>query len=294
MLNLNKVGRPLARIDGGKYSGRVVSVSDQFLNSKQQQEPDDSLIQEFRQLKIANDSKFQHIPDTTKEREILYITGPSGSGKSTYTRKYLEQYNEFRGAALRDRGGLQALRRELQGPRPPEAHPGRGAGDRHRRAPGLSYRSRRIRTAPRKTTAAIALTPLGKKRRPACTSGLGRLSRLKPRGRSSGGGPRKIDSAVMVGPSAMMTALSNDSSSSWMLAMAAASDLSVGGRSSSRRRGRRAKPSSRIRTASALMLIVCPASANSCWMSSIERFLLRMATAICRTRSRTGARAKLF
>jgi hypothetical protein len=93
MLNLNKVGRPLARIDGGKYSGRVVSVSDQFLNSKQQ-EPDDSLIQEFRQLKIANDSKFQHIPDTTKEREILYITGPSGSGKSTYTRKYLEQYKK--------------------------------------------------------------------------------------------------------------------------------------------------------------------------------------------------------
>ena len=93
MLNLNKVGRPLARIDGGKYSGRVVSVSDQFLNSKQQ-EPDDSLIQEFRQLKIANDSKFQHIPDTTKEREILYITGPSGSGKSTYTRKYLEQHKK--------------------------------------------------------------------------------------------------------------------------------------------------------------------------------------------------------
>jgi energy-coupling factor transporter ATP-binding protein EcfA2 len=52
------------------------------------------LIKEFRQLKIANDSKFQHIPDTTKEREILYITGPSGSGKSTYTRKYLEQYKK--------------------------------------------------------------------------------------------------------------------------------------------------------------------------------------------------------
>ena len=86
MLNLNKVGRPLARIDGGKYSGHVVSVSDQFLNSKQK-EPVDNLIQEFRQLKIANDSKFLHIPDTTKEREILYITGPSGSGKRTYTRK---------------------------------------------------------------------------------------------------------------------------------------------------------------------------------------------------------------
>ena len=88
MLNLNKVGRALAKIDGGKYSGRMVSVSDQFLNSSNQnKEPSDGLIQEFRQLKIANDSKFQHIPDTTKEREILYITGPSGSGKSTYTRK---------------------------------------------------------------------------------------------------------------------------------------------------------------------------------------------------------------
>ena len=95
MLNLNKVGRPLAKIDGGKYSGRMVSVSDQFLNSSnQKKEPSDGLIQEFRQLKIANDSKFQHIPDTTKEREILYITGPSGSGKSTYTRQYLEQYKK--------------------------------------------------------------------------------------------------------------------------------------------------------------------------------------------------------
>ena len=63
MLNLNKVGRPLARIDGGKYSGCVVSVSDQFANAIQQ-EPSDGLIQEFRQLKIANDSKLQHAPDT--------------------------------------------------------------------------------------------------------------------------------------------------------------------------------------------------------------------------------------
>ena len=91
MLNLNKVGRPLAKIDGGKYSGRVVSVSDQFPTNEADS---DELISEFRQLKIANDSKFQHVPDTTKEREILYISGPSGSGKSTYTRKYLEQYKK--------------------------------------------------------------------------------------------------------------------------------------------------------------------------------------------------------
>ena len=91
MLNLNKVGRPLAKVEGGKYSGHVVSVSDQFANDA---EKDDALIREFRQLKIANDSKFQHLPDTTKERSILYITGPSRSGRSTYTRTYLEQYRK--------------------------------------------------------------------------------------------------------------------------------------------------------------------------------------------------------
>ena len=58
MLTRNKVGRPLARIDGGKYNGCVVSVSDQFASNAN--EGDETLIREFRQLKIANDSKFQH------------------------------------------------------------------------------------------------------------------------------------------------------------------------------------------------------------------------------------------
>ena len=91
MVNLNKVGRPLAGIEGGKYNGMIVSVSDHFAINAYE-EDQNGLIKEFRQVKIANDSKFQHIPDTTKEREILYITVPSGSGKSTYTRKDLEQY----------------------------------------------------------------------------------------------------------------------------------------------------------------------------------------------------------
>ena len=90
MLNINKVGRPLARIEGGTYNGMIVSVSDQFA-SNADDKYQTGLIKEFRQIKIANDSKVQQVPYTTKEREILYITGPSGSGKSTYTRKYLEQ-----------------------------------------------------------------------------------------------------------------------------------------------------------------------------------------------------------
>ena len=38
MLNLNKVGRPLAKVEGGKYSGHVVSVSDHFANDAEEDE----------------------------------------------------------------------------------------------------------------------------------------------------------------------------------------------------------------------------------------------------------------
>jgi hypothetical protein len=71
-------------------------VTDSF--QQQQQEETEAgeggLIREFRQLKIANDAKFQQVPNPKTEREILYITGRSGSGKSTYTRKYLEEYKK--------------------------------------------------------------------------------------------------------------------------------------------------------------------------------------------------------
>ena len=83
MLNLNNVGRPLAKIVGGKYDNKVISVTDKFGPSD-----GETLTKEFKQLKIPNDAKLQQVPDTTKEREIIYMTGPSGSGKSTYTRKY--------------------------------------------------------------------------------------------------------------------------------------------------------------------------------------------------------------
>jgi predicted AAA+ superfamily ATPase len=89
MLNLNKIGRPLCKIEKGRYNNMLVSVTDQF-NNKEDEESDE-LIKEFKRLQIPNESKFQIIPDLTKERQILYVTGPSGSGKSTFTRKYIEE-----------------------------------------------------------------------------------------------------------------------------------------------------------------------------------------------------------
>ena len=86
VLNLSKEGRWLTNIKGGNYNGMIVSASDQFASNADDAEQD-GLIKEFRQLNIANDSKLQHVPDTTQERQIIYIAGPSGSGRSTYTRK---------------------------------------------------------------------------------------------------------------------------------------------------------------------------------------------------------------
>ena len=89
MLHLNKVGRPIARIDKGKYIGMVVSVTEQFQNNDDNQ--DEGIINEFKRLQMSNESKFQQVANTTKEREVLYITGCSGSGKSTYARKFIEE-----------------------------------------------------------------------------------------------------------------------------------------------------------------------------------------------------------
>jgi energy-coupling factor transporter ATP-binding protein EcfA2 len=83
MLNFSKCGKPICIISGGRYDKKVISLD---------VEADDETY--FNKLKISNDSKFCPVPNTTTERDILYITGCSGSGKSTFTRLYLEQYKK--------------------------------------------------------------------------------------------------------------------------------------------------------------------------------------------------------
>ena len=72
----------------------IVSVTDQFQSNDK--EENDEIIKEFKRLQIPKDSKFQQVANTTKEREILYITGCSGSGKSTYTRKFIEEMRKVK------------------------------------------------------------------------------------------------------------------------------------------------------------------------------------------------------
>jgi len=85
--NLANIGRPLAKITGGKLDKRLISVAPSGdVNPKTDKT--------FTALTLPEDGKFQIVPDSKKERDILYITGASGSGKTTFTAGYLEQYKK--------------------------------------------------------------------------------------------------------------------------------------------------------------------------------------------------------
>jgi len=86
--NLEKVGKPIARITGGKYNNKVVSITD----DKESDEVDKPLP-EVR-LPESDDGKFQQMINPENEREILYITGPSGSGKSFYSKNYIKEWKK--------------------------------------------------------------------------------------------------------------------------------------------------------------------------------------------------------
>ena len=73
-LTFNKSGFQFAKIVNGKYNDKVISINPN----------NDGDVTDFKHLKIANESKFQLIPNTNIERQIIYVMGPSGSGKSTF------------------------------------------------------------------------------------------------------------------------------------------------------------------------------------------------------------------
>jgi nicotinamide riboside kinase len=109
-LNFDKIGRNIAKVDGGKYNNKVISV---FTDGTDET----SIKKPFNSLKLTDSAKFQQIPDCDKEREILYITGPSGSGKSTYTANWIKAYKRcFRDnevyvfSALKDDESLDVIK----------------------------------------------------------------------------------------------------------------------------------------------------------------------------------------
>jgi hypothetical protein len=83
--NLEKVGKTLAKINGGKWNGKIVSITDK---------ENDEVIKNLTHLHIPDVGVFQQIPDPEIERQIIYVFGPSGSGKSTYAKKYIDEWKK--------------------------------------------------------------------------------------------------------------------------------------------------------------------------------------------------------
>lgn len=108
-MNLEHIGQPLAMIlsSDKKDKGKLISV-----------EADKSKVQVFLpDIIVKAGEHIQLIPNSERERDILYITGASGSGKSHFTRKYLEQYHRkypkreiFLFSSLSDDTTLDALK----------------------------------------------------------------------------------------------------------------------------------------------------------------------------------------
>ena len=87
-MNIEAIGAPLAFIINEKADKkdkpRLISV-----------EHDKEKVQFFLpEIELKANEHIQLCPNTSVERDILYITGASGSGKSYFTKKYLETYHK--------------------------------------------------------------------------------------------------------------------------------------------------------------------------------------------------------
>ena len=74
--------RPFVKSIGGEYNNNIVSIDTNITPNNNN----------FKFLKLEQNINFQCIPDSSKEREIYYITAPSGSGKSYFVMQYVKEY----------------------------------------------------------------------------------------------------------------------------------------------------------------------------------------------------------
>ena len=107
MFNLNNKGKVLTKISGGKYNDKIIYCDNNMVDSSDSdesgEEEDDGKESftggskhnknTFNYINIKKSGgKFEPTPDTTHERDILYVSGPSGSGKSFYSKLFIKNY----------------------------------------------------------------------------------------------------------------------------------------------------------------------------------------------------------
>jgi hypothetical protein len=91
MFNLANDGIPICKIVGdSKLNNKVVSMSEN---------DNDEYIRYVKEIKLEGENKFELIPNTKADRDVIYYSGQAGSGKSYAMASYLRNYKK----AFKDR-----------------------------------------------------------------------------------------------------------------------------------------------------------------------------------------------
>jgi hypothetical protein len=91
MFNLSDQGVPICKIVGdSKLNNKIVSMSE---------DDDDEYIRLVKEIQLEGNNKFELIPNTKADRDVIYYSGPAGVGKSFAMASYLRNYKK----AFKDR-----------------------------------------------------------------------------------------------------------------------------------------------------------------------------------------------
>ena len=85
MFNLSE-GMPIVKIVGDSKLNNKVVYLDEI--------SDDEYIKCVKEIQLEGDNKFELIPNTTLDRDVIYFSGPAGSGKSYLMASYLRNYKK--------------------------------------------------------------------------------------------------------------------------------------------------------------------------------------------------------
>ena len=92
MFNLGgNEGIPICKIVGdSKLKNKIVSMTE---------DDEDEYIKSVKEIQLQGDNKFELVPNTKADRDVIYYSGPAGVGKSYAMASYLKNYKK----AFKDR-----------------------------------------------------------------------------------------------------------------------------------------------------------------------------------------------
>jgi len=89
MFNNAERGKPICRVVGGVDDGEII-----YLDTNAQDSNKGKLKKNYFKDFSVEDGILSVVPDTTRERDCIMITGASGSGKSHFTNNYMKEYKK--------------------------------------------------------------------------------------------------------------------------------------------------------------------------------------------------------